>query len=256
MCLYICIGANSQSFANTGVLVTCVKNFPESRAAVLGILKGFVGLSGAIITQMYHAFYGNDSESSLILLIGLLPAAVSCVFLRTIRLLKIVARLENHELKILYDFLYISLGLAGFLMMIIIIQNRLTFSQFEYAGSASVVITLLLAPLAIVIREELKLWKREKAIDTEKRPPPILDQNASSPVLVTPAIEEKSPISCWRNMFNPPERGADYTILQALFSIDIHIWGRRNAFRHRQPRPNREILRLPEKDHHHIHIAL
>nr|KYP69124.1 putative transporter MCH1 [Cajanus cajan] len=34
MCLYICIGANSQSFANTGSLVTCVKNFPESRGAV------------------------------------------------------------------------------------------------------------------------------------------------------------------------------------------------------------------------------
>lgn len=36
MCLYICIGANSQSFANTGSLVTCVKNFPESRGVVLG----------------------------------------------------------------------------------------------------------------------------------------------------------------------------------------------------------------------------
>lgn len=37
MCLYICIGANSQSFANTGSLVTCVKNFPESRGVVLGM---------------------------------------------------------------------------------------------------------------------------------------------------------------------------------------------------------------------------
>jgi hypothetical protein len=47
MCIYICVGANSQSFANTGALVTCVKNFPESRGVVLGLLKGFVGLSGA-----------------------------------------------------------------------------------------------------------------------------------------------------------------------------------------------------------------
>ena len=36
MCLYICIGANSQSFANTGSMVTCVMNFPESRGVVLG----------------------------------------------------------------------------------------------------------------------------------------------------------------------------------------------------------------------------
>ncbi|KAE8099693.1 hypothetical protein FH972_017650 [Carpinus fangiana] len=224
MCMYIFIGANSQAFANTGALVTCVKNFPESRGSVIGLLKGLVGLSGAIMTQLYHALYGNNS-TALILLIAWVPAAVSFVFLRTVRIKKIVR--QSNELNVFYKFLYISLGLAGFLMVLIIIQNRLHFSKSAYIGSASVVLVFLFLPVAIVIREELKLLKsKEHALKlndvkvvTENSS--VLEQPLPSPAEAS--ASKRKPDSCMSNIFNPPERGEDYTIFQALFSIDMFI---------------------------------
>ncbi|KAL7612736.1 uncharacterized protein LOC111885429 [Lactuca sativa] len=222
MCLFICIGANSQTFANTGALVTCVQNFPESRGVVLGLLKGFVGLSGAIITQLYHGFYGHDSRS-LILFIGWLPAAVSIVFLRIVRILKVVQ--QSNELKTFYNFLYISLGLAGFLMVIIITQNKLQFSEAEYAATASVVVVLLFAPIGIVFKEEFKLWKKNQEVVQHHFPVKVITENPtrSNDLVTPPTPPPEKEVSCWKTVFAPPERGDDFTILQAVFSVDMLI---------------------------------
>ena len=217
MCLYFYIGANSQSFANTGALVNCVKSFPRSRGSVIGLLKGYVGLSGAIFTQFYHAFYGDDSKA-LIFLIGWLPAAISFVFLPTVRVLSITP--QPKEIKVFYQLLYISLGVAGFLMVLIIIQNKLSFTRVEYIGDGMVVLLLLLLPLGIVFKEEFKIWKNQNQNFTDAAASVV---ELSQPEEAPSHSERKNNNSCLKNVFKPPKRGEDYTIFQALFSIDMLI---------------------------------
>ncbi|KAL5724949.1 hypothetical protein ACHQM5_008149 [Ranunculus cassubicifolius] len=222
MCLYIFTGTNSQAFANTGVLVACVKNFPESRGIMLGVLKGFTGLSGAVMIQIYHAVYGNDS-TSLILLIGWLPAAVSIIFLSTIRIIKIVR--QGNEVRVFYHYLYISIGLALFVMIITILQKLVTFSQAWYVISALGVCTFFFLPLAIAVREELVLWKRKKQPPIDPSLTKIPEQEPVTQLVPTSQVpnqivDKPKPFS-FSDSLKAPERGEDYTVLQGLLNIDM-----------------------------------
>ncbi|XAR60027.1 hypothetical protein NMG60_11033251 [Bertholletia excelsa] len=225
MCLYISIGANSQNFANTGALVCSVKNFPENRGSILGLLKGYTGLSGAIMTQIYLALYGNDAKS-LILLIGWLPAAMSVFFVYVIR--TIDAPRKPNEIRVFFHFLYSSIVLALFIMAMTLSQNFVSFSPAAYAGSATVVCALLFVPLLITIKEELALWNDKKQL-----PVPTPNSIAlENPLAVDPKLppleaeqdnQRSNTPGCFTDICNKPARGEDYSILQALLSLDMGI---------------------------------
>ncbi|KAH1066726.1 hypothetical protein J1N35_031713 [Gossypium stocksii] len=218
MCMYIIIGANSQNFANTGALVVSVKNFPESRGSLIGLLKGYAGLSGAIVTQIYLAVYGNDSKS-LILLIGWLPAAISIVFVCTIRPLRPVK--HPNEGRVFHHFLLISIVLAVFLMAITLTEKIITFSKAAYAGVTTVACVLLFAPLFIAIREELLVWKLKKQPIIPPTKTTIITPNGKVDKSKQEAIFDDK--SCFLTLCDKPKRGEDYTILQALTSIYMCI---------------------------------
>ncbi|KAL6846697.1 hypothetical protein ACP4OV_024145 [Aristida adscensionis] len=84
MCVFLCLGGNSTTWMNTAVLVTCIRNFRRSRGPVSGLLKGYVGLSTAIFTDVCSALFADDPASFLVML-AVVPAAVcalAMVFLR------------------------------------------------------------------------------------------------------------------------------------------------------------------------------
>ncbi|MBA0600367.1 hypothetical protein Gorai_006555 [Gossypium raimondii] len=201
MCAYICIGANSQNFANTGSLVTCVKNFPQSRGMMLGLMKGFVGLSGAIFPQIYYAIYGNDSKS-LILLIGWFPAAISLVFVYNIRAMKIST--HPNETKVLHEYLGIATVLALLIMALTIAQKKVPFS--------------ILLIYLVGLQEQLTA-----PIRLVDEAPTLPETEMKSEIEYESMETKEASASGCSSIFKPPKRGEDFSILQALFSIDMFL---------------------------------
>ncbi|CAI5507469.1 unnamed protein product [Closterium sp. Naga37s-1] len=136
MCGLMLMGSQGTAWFNTAVLVTCVRNFPRSRGSVVGLLKGVVGLSGAIFTQVYAALIAPD-QAAYLGFIAVVPPLVSLpamTFLRPSKRLRAghctaheterdVRRREEHEAQTLHTFLVIALGLAAYLLLAMLLHD-------------------------------------------------------------------------------------------------------------------------------------
>ncbi|CAL4940393.1 unnamed protein product [Urochloa decumbens] len=234
MCAYVCAGANSQTFVATGAMVACVRNFPGgSRGALLGLLKGYAGLSSAILAQLYLAIYGGGDATSLVLLIAWLPAAVSAAFLATVRVIPSRRRSSSpgrggggsraRDDDVFICLLYVSVALAAYLLVMIVAQKQTIFSHAGYAASAAGLLLLLVLPLAVVFRQE---YRENNELDEEPllAPPPttavtVADKTAAA----LPTASPRHGGSWLSRTFSPPAHGEDYTIPQALVSVDMLI---------------------------------
>ncbi|KAF8665932.1 hypothetical protein HU200_054017 [Digitaria exilis] len=224
MGFYVCAGSNSQTFTCTAALVTAVKNFPERRrGALLGLLKGYVGISSAVLAQLYLAIYGGGGDTkSLVLLIAWLPAAVSVVFLPTVRVMPPQRSCQSSSHgggDVFLSLLYISMALAAYILAMIVVQRQVIFSRAGYAASAAGLFLILFLPIAVVVKQEYVTNKFDnKELEEPLSAAPadddgaIADKASSSPA--------NTPPSSW---LTPPAHGEDYTISQALVSIDMAI---------------------------------
>ncbi|KAG2620816.1 uncharacterized protein LOC120666197 [Panicum virgatum] len=229
MCFYICFGANALTFSNTGALVACVKNFPESRGIVIGLLKSFVGLSGAIYTQLYLAIYGDDA-ASLVLLVAWLPAAFDILTVYTIRVLPYTRRRDGEGAynTPFYHFLYLSLVLAAYLLVMIVVQKQVHFSHAAYVVTSTALLIILFSPVGVVVREEYKAVSQLE--ESLQQPPAIAVEEPKATADAKKEDEPSPPLcggggmgGCITNMFKPPALGEDYSIMQALVSVEMLV---------------------------------
>ena len=152
MCIIQGLGSNSATWFNTAVLVTCMRNFPHSRGSVVGILKGFVGLSAAIFAQIYTSLL-TDNPNLLLLFLTIGPTLVCLASMLLIRPVPDAGSVRDREERHNFHYVtYVCVALAAYLLAINLLEEFLEMNKFIPAVLTAVMVIFLVAPLAIPIK--------------------------------------------------------------------------------------------------------
>ncbi|KAJ0052553.1 hypothetical protein Pint_03016 [Pistacia integerrima] len=201
MCILIFVGNNGETYFNTAALVSCVQNFPKSRGPVVGILKGFAGLSGAILTQIYTVIHSPD-HASLIFMVAVGPAMVVTALMFIVRPVgghRQVRPSDGSSFTYIYS---ICLLLAAYLMGVMLVEDLVDLSH-----NASDTAEEALLPQS----EKLEPGKYEQEVHER------IAQLQSK--LFQAAAEGAVRVKRRRG----PHRGEDFTLMQALIKADFWL---------------------------------
>ncbi|MED6174740.1 hypothetical protein PIB30_071923 [Stylosanthes scabra] len=253
ICALIFIGTNGETYFNTVSLVSCVQNFPKSRGPVVGILKGFAGLSGAILTQTYALIHSPD-HASLIFMVAVGPAMVGVGLMFIVRPIggrKQVRPSPSDDKN--FTFIYgVCLLLAAYLMGVMVVQDLVSVSNTMVTVFTIILFLILLVPVAIPV--SLAFGTNQKAPEEEAVLLPVAQ--SSKPIQdyeegLLSEVEEEKPkevdslpaqerrkciVQLQLKMVQAaakgavrvkrrrgPHRGEDFTLRQALIKADFWL---------------------------------
>ncbi|TKY75488.1 NUCLEAR FUSION DEFECTIVE 4 [Spatholobus suberectus] len=224
MCIFLCMGGNSTTWMNTAVLVTCIRNFRRNRGPVSGILKGYVGLSTAIFTDLCSALFADDPASFLVML-AVIPFAVCLSGIFFLREIPPGAGEDEEESKYFGVFNAVAVFVAVYLLAFGFVPNP---SALASRAFAVVLLLLLAAPLGIPAHSYFKARRLDRfkpALDVEGRvDEPLLrgnDKGSESEVRrVNVSAEDAEAVVVEKS---GPAVGEEHTIWEALKTVDFWI---------------------------------
>ncbi|KAI3850954.1 hypothetical protein MKX03_036434 [Papaver bracteatum] len=251
MCILIFVGTNGECYFNTAALVSCVQNFPKSRGPVVGILKGFAGLGGAIMTQVYALIYDPD-HAGIIFMVAVGPTMV------VIALMFIVRPVGGHRQPRPSDassftFIYsVCLVLAAYLMGVMLVEDLVDISHSVIEIFTVILFILLILP--IIIPVTLTFSGQRSSVEERLLPEApfatVSSKDLSTEIIFSELEDEKSSeeeslsvndrkkrIAQLQAKINRaaaegavsvkrrrrPHRGEDFTLTQALIKADFWL---------------------------------
>ncbi|KAL5216868.1 hypothetical protein ABZP36_008269 [Zizania latifolia] len=217
MCVLIFVGTNGETYFNTASLVTCIKNFPKSRGPTVGILKGFAGLSSAILTQLYAVMHTPD-HATLVFMVAVGPSLVA------IGLMFVIRPVGGHRQarpsdKNSFMFIYtICLLLASYLVGVMLVQDFMQLSDNMVVFVTVILFILLILPVVIPVTLTFSS-KTEHPIEESLLAEPLKGESSTSqekkgqPEVILSEVEEEKPKEI--DSLPPSERRKRITELQA-----------------------------------------
>ncbi|KAI3980172.1 hypothetical protein MKX01_033313 [Papaver californicum] len=237
MCILIFVGTNGETYFNTAALVSSVQNFPKSRGPVVGILKGFAGLGGAIMTQIYALIYDPD-HAGIIFMVAVGPAMVVMALMFIVRPVGGHKQVRPSDASS-FTFIYSVCLLSHYVIVIF------------------TVILFILLVIPIVIPVSLTFFSSRRSPDEEtllpetpKQIPTSSSQDLSHEVIFSELEDEKSSeeeticvngrkkriAQLQAKIYKAaaagavrvkrqkgPHRGEDFTLMQALIKADFWL---------------------------------
>ncbi|KAA3459459.1 protein NUCLEAR FUSION DEFECTIVE 4-like isoform X1 [Gossypium australe] len=252
MCILIFVGNNGETYFNTAALVSCVQNFPKSRGPVVGILKGFAGLSGAILTQIYTMINFPD-QAALIFMVAVGPAMV------VVALMFIIRPVGGHRQVrpsdgLSFTFIYsVCLLLAAYLMGVMLLEDLVDVSHTLIIIFTVILFLILVVPVVIPVKLSFSDEPKDLAVEEVLLPKPEQQEAGKSEqdevifsevedekpkeVDLLPASERHKRIAQLQAKLcqaaaegavrvkrrRGPHRGEDFTLMQALIKADLWL---------------------------------
>lgn len=252
LCILIFVGTNGETYFNTGALVSCVQNFPKSRGPVVGILKGFAGLSGAILTQVYTMINIPD-QASLVFMVAVGPSVIITALMFIVRPVGGHRQARQSDASS-FTFIYsVCLVLAAYLLGVLVVEDLFSLNQTILTVLTILLVILVLLPAVIpfMLASEPRSQTEESLLhEAKKQEPSKSDQDGNNEVIFSEVEDEKtseidllSALERQKRMAHlqaklfhaaaegavrvkrrkGPRRGEDFTLFQALVKADFWL---------------------------------
>ncbi|XP_031249053.1 protein NUCLEAR FUSION DEFECTIVE 4-like isoform X1 [Pistacia vera] len=246
LCLAIFVGTNGETYFNTAALVSCVQNFPKHRGPIVGILKGFAGLSGAILTQIY-LMINAPSEAALIFVVAVGPSMVVIALMFIVRPVgghKQIRPSDNSSFLFTYS---VCLVLAAYLLGVLVLEDVVDLSQTVVTLIAVILIIIILLPIIIPVLLVF-FSERRPSVEESLLSGPSNSEQDGEEVILSEVEDEKPPevdslpasqrqkriAQLQAKLFQAaavggvrvkgrkgPRRGEDFTLFQAMMKADF-----------------------------------